>query len=230
VTTLAMFPDLKAPDPPAGIDLRCCDVAEVLAEVTGAALVMADPPWQYSESPGVANPETSEIYNGLPDSQISAHLDSSWHCVENGRLLCWYTWPKEEQWRAAGLAGRWGTKVTGGAWVKTNLTPGVGYHWRGRSEPVAVFTKGTTGRARAVLRNEHRSEATSHSEKPVDWLRAMVRAWTDPGDLVLDLYAGLAPVARACKAEGRRYIGAEIDPDRHERALGLLALYRPETL
>jgi hypothetical protein len=31
---------------------------------------------------------------------------------------------------------------------------------------------------------------------------------------------------RACKAEGRRYIGAEIDPARHAVALGKLHNYR----
>jgi hypothetical protein len=30
-------------------------------------------------------------------------------------------------------------------------------------------------------------------------------------------------MARACALEGRRYVGAEIDPERHAKALGLLA-------
>ena len=36
----------------------------------------------------------------------------------------------------------------------------------------------------------------------------------------------LAPLARACYAEGRRYVGAEIDPERHDKALARLAAYR----
>ena len=55
-------------------------------------------------------------------------------------------------------------------------------------------------------------------------MREWLRAWTDPGDLVVDVFAGLAPLARACLAEGRRYVGAEIDPVRHASALGRLAL------
>ena len=50
-------------------------------------------------------------------------------------------------------------------------------------------------------------------------MRGWLRRWTDPGDLVLDLYAGLGSVAVACALEGRRYIGAEIDPERHRRAV-----------
>jgi hypothetical protein len=39
---------------------------------------------------------------------------------------------------------------------------------------------------------------------------------------VLDLYAGMAPLARACLGTGRRYLGAEIDLERHKQALGRL--------
>jgi len=33
----------------------------------------------------------------------------------------------------------------------------------------------------------------------------------------------MAPLADACRARGRQYVGAEIDPERHERAMGLVA-------
>jgi len=219
---MILFPDLKPviPVAPVGIDLRCCDVAEVLREVRGARLVHADPPWRYGEDPGVANPEMNGIYSGLDEETIVAHLSASWACAApSARLAVWYTWPKAAEWRAAGQAGpQWGAETTGGAWVKIGQV-GVGYHWRGQSEPVAVFTRGATGRPNGLLLNAHVSTPGAHSEKPLEWLRAWVRAWTDPGDLVLDLYAGLAPMARACALEGRRYIGAEIDPERHRRAL-----------
>lgn len=105
-------------------------------------------------------------------------------------------------------------------------TFGVGYHWRGQSEPVAVFTKGACGRPAENLINAHVSRPTNHSEKPVDWMRQWVLAWTSPGDLVLDLYAGMAPLARACLGTCRRYVGAEIDPVRHAEALGRLHRFR----
>lgn len=223
--TLALFPNHQTPGPPPGIDLRCCDIAETLREARGARLIHADPPWSYSQDPGVANPQMNGIYNGLSDALIVAHLDAAYACADpsGSRLACWYTWPKDAEWNAAGGAGpRWGARKSGGAWLKTNQV-GVGYHWRGQTEPVALFTTGTTGRPSECLLNGYSSVPGAHSEKPVEWLRAWVRAWTEPGDLVLDLYAGLAPMARACLLEGRRYIGAEIDPERHRRALGLLA-------
>lgn len=217
---------LGAPKPPPvpGIDLRCCGVEELLSEARGARLIVADPPWRYSEAPGVANPETHGIYAGLSDAEIAAHLDLSYMSAgPNARLAVWYTFPKSAEWRAAGMAGaRWGSEVTGGAWLKTGQV-GVGYHWRGQVEPVAVFTRGVTGRPGSLVLNGWASAPTDHSEKPMGWIRTWVRAWTSPGDLVLDLYAGMAPLARACLLEGRRYMGAEIDPGRHRQALDRLA-------
>lgn len=237
MTQLALLANPEPPSVP-GIDLRCCDVAEVLAEVRDARLVHADPPWSYSKgmwsmlgakgdglTDGAIDGCCGEQYTSITDHDIAAHLDAAFDCAAPAsRLVCWYTWPKAAEWRAAGMAGpRWGTETSGGAWTKIGQV-GVGYHWRGQTEPVAVFTRGATGRANEAIINAHVSRPGPHSEKPLAWLRAMVRAWTEPGDLVLDLYAGLAPLARACAIEGRRYVGAEIDPERHRRALHLLAL------
>ena len=209
---MTLFPGLlpRSPAAPDGIDLRCCDVATLLREVRGARLVHADPPWRYAREAGVANPETNGIYAGLSETDIVAHLDAAYDSAgPDCRLLCWYTWPKEEEWRAAGQAGdRWGRRVSAGSWTKMRPTSdgadlrgehllGVGFHWRGQTEPVALFTKGATGKPTETLLNGHVAPPTGHSEKPLDWLRAMVRAWTSPGDLVVDLYAGLAPMARA---------------------------------
>lgn len=218
---------VATPPPPASIDLRCCDVVELLGAARDARLIVADPPWQYSvgaEGKGKAQPELNGIYNCIDDRMIAAHLDLAFDSAGKAcRLAVWYTFPKDAEWDAAGRAGkRWGPITTGGAWLKTGQV-GVGYHWRGQVEPVAVFTRGSTGRCRELLLNGYQSPPSDHSEKPIEWLRAWVRAWTDPGDLVLDLYAGHGVMARACLLEGRRYMGAEIDPKRHAEALARLA-------
>ena len=240
---MKLFKDLRPVAPPPSIDLRCCSVEELIAWCKAnsvvSRLIMADPPWLYEREAGVANPESQGIYTGLEMPAIVAHLDVAYDVADKAgsRLACWYTWPREEDWREAGQAGkRWGKRVTGGAWTKLQMEGevatlrgkhllGVGYHWRGQTEPIAVFTRGTTGRTNDVLLNGHVCPPGEHSEKPVEWLRAMVRAWTQPDDLVIDLYAGRAPLARACAAENRRYLGAEIDPDRHAQALTALARY-----
>lgn len=226
---VTLFPDPVAP-PVEGIDLRLGDVADLVRDVRGARLIVADPPWQYnpgSASKGKAQPEENDIYDCMNDTAISAVLDAAHACsAPAARLAVWYTWPKAAEWIAAGWAGpKWGPMVTGGAWIKEQQV-GVGHHWRGQTEPIAIFTRGSCGRASELLLNGYVSPPGEHSEKPVEWMRAWVRAWTKPGDLVLDLWSGMAPLARACLHEGRRYIGAEIDPERHARAMAKLHNYR----
>ena len=98
---------VPTPPPPKSIDLRCCDVLTMLADARGARLIVADPPWQYSEAPGVANPEVNGIYGGLADSVIAAHLDAAYDSADKAcRLAVWYTFPKDAEWAAAGRAGK----------------------------------------------------------------------------------------------------------------------------
>lgn len=216
-----LFPDLRPVAAPPSIDLRCCDVREMLASVRGARLVVADPPWTY-ENAGVRGNADDE-YALLTDTDIASILDLAYDsAADDARLACWSTWPKLREWQAAGEAGpRW-RYVSGGAWTKTHQV-GVGYHWRGQTEPVFIYAKGAAGRCRELLLNSHVSPPSDHSEKPAAWMRQWIEAWTDPGDLVVDVFAGLAPLARACALTGRRYVGAEIDPDRHAMALTRLA-------
>jgi hypothetical protein len=195
-------------------------------------LIHADPPWVYANAGarGVAADE----YDLLDLPAIVRHVDASFDVAEDGsRLILWCTWPQIGGWiRATIEAGdqwRWGDNTTGGSWHKEGA-PGVGFHWLGNSEPVLIYTKGSppTDRGATILNAcdcaiSHGSPREAHSEKPTPWLRGMLQRWTSPGDLVVDLYAGLAPMARACALEGRRYVGAEIDPERHAKALGLLA-------
>ena len=226
--TLSLFGDPKPPTVP-GIDLRCCGVAELLAsgDCAGAGLIVADPPWVYSQAPGVASPDLQ--YSTMTEAQIADVLaDARGAVAGDARLAVWCTWPKlGEFWQAVEGCAAWKWRYkTGGSWHKTP-SAGVGYHWLGNSELVLLYTSGSPPAVRwGPLSNAHTSPRMRHSEKPVGWMAGWLERWTDPGDLVVDLFAGLAPMARACHATGRRYIGAEIDPDRHHQAMCRLALAR----
>ena len=211
-----------------GIDLRCCDVREILTklEEQTISLIVADPPWDlYKQEAGGAEPELH--YPCLTERDIGDHLELAMFGLrDDGRLALWTCWPllvevldgrELPPWlRVPGLIWR-----TGGAWTKTG-TLGVGYHWRGHSEPVLIGTPycASSGRPKANLRSGYASEPEEHSRKPAAWMADWIRAWVPPGGLVLDLYAGLGSVAEAVvlAGESRRYLGAEIDPGRHAAA------------
>lgn len=59
--------------------------------------------------------------------------------------------------------------------------------------------------------------------KPLDLMRAIVRDYSRPGDLVCDPFAGYGTTARACASLGRRFVGAECDADAYAEAQRRLA-------
>lgn len=63
--------------------------------------------------------------------------------------------------------------------------------------------------------------------KPVELMRALVRDYSRPGDLICDPCAGGGTTLLAARAEGRRAIGAEMDPATH--ALASKRLAKPYT-
>lgn len=113
-----------------------------------------------------------------------------------------------------------------GVWVKPNGQPqmsgdrpGMGYEsivfvWCGRGGSrwhgggrAGVFTHAiyTVASRRASRRAGH------PTEKPLSLMTELVSLFTDPGDLVLDPYAGSGTTGVACLRLGRRFAGAEQD-------------------
>ena len=213
----SLLPD---PRPPTrdGIDLRCCSCEDLRPE-TVPDVVVADPPWSYHHDAPAGVP--ADHYACLSTEEIARHARDA-----PGRLLVlWCTWPLLPEWTRQDVGSwRW---VSGGAWIKPE-DYGPGYWWSGCSEPVLICVRDGAHNDRRELRNAHVEHRGEHSAKPVEWQAQMLRRWCPPGGLVLDLYAGLGSVARAVlrAGEGRRYLGAEIDPERHARAMSAIAMER----
>lgn len=55
--------------------------------------------------------------------------------------------------------------------------------------------------------------------KPVYLMRALIRDYSEPGDLILDPYAGTGTTILAALIEGRRAIGAEMNPETFDLAV-----------
>lgn len=93
------------------------------------------------------------------------------------------------------------------------------------------------GRVPGCIWRFRRLQGTSKDR--VDWhpcqlcpelLERIVRGWTNPGDLVGDLFAGSGSMGKVCRALGRRFVGVERSPTYIARmAAELLASHGPET-
>lgn len=66
--------------------------------------------------------------------------------------------------------------------------------------------------------------------KPLDLMRALVRDYSRPGDLICDPCAGYATTGIAALSMGRRFIGAECDPAAHAEGLARLSRVQPVEL
>lgn len=231
--SVATLPELD------GIDLRNCDV-EVLVgnrgpsnsysgtrgELYGAGvcLVHSDAPWIYNQG---GNGAASAHYEGRTVKQIANDLNNAYDCAaDDAILLCWVTGPilwefTQELVLRAHEWWQWGRYRSIAAWHKSSGL-GTGHYWRGDAEFLLLFIKGAPV-IHATISNAMACPRTAHSEKPEKFARAHLRAFTAPGAVVLDLYAGRGSMARACRQEQRRYVGAELDALRHSEALASFA-------
>jgi DNA modification methylase len=110
-----------------------------------------------------------------------------------------------------------------GAWHKTNPVPQVRkVKWASALELFVVITKPGQRHTFNWQHGYHHNvivapictggERTPHpTQKPLAVILPMVRYWSNPGDLVLDPFAGAGTSAVAARMLGRRYVAIEVD-------------------
>jgi site-specific DNA-methyltransferase (adenine-specific) len=133
-------------------------------------------------------------------------------------------------WRAALEAG--GARyVRIGIWLKpdgqpqlTGDRPGLGY------ENFVIAHSSGTGRMRwngggrhAVWTAVRSQEGLHPTAKPLPLMEALIRDFTDRGDVILDSHAGSGTTGVAAIRLGRRFLGYEIDPGYHALAVRRLS-------
>lgn len=105
-------------------------------------------------------------------------------------------------------------------WDKTARGPGLGWRYR-RDHEFIMLAHVTGGRlawvegsaaSSNIVRVAPVRERLHPNEKPVVLVEHFLRLHTQPGDLVLDPFAGSGTVGVACAQMGREFLGFEIDP------------------
>ena len=218
-----------------GWELRCGRWQEALAHVTECDALITDPP--YSERTVSGHRHGSAGSKGGPRQTIGYRGFSEDQTREITRFACrvsrryivqWgdhvqFPWAEDE----AALAGLftfapvpW-VKSDGGTPRFTADGPASAIEWalvaRTKHWPPHRFRPGyyLTGSRRG-------SDGGISGGKPIDLMRAIVRDYSEPGDLVVDPCAGGGTTLLAAVMEGRRAIGAEMDPATFDKAVARL--------
>lgn len=130
--------------------------------------------------------------------------------------------------------------VRKGTWVKDDAMPQMSGDrpCTGTEEIVIAHVPRESGRLRwngggrsAVYRGnaQERAVVREHpTQKPIWLMEALVRDFTDPGETILDPFAGSGTTGVACKRLGRNFIGWERDPHYHAIAVKRIAAAREQ--
>jgi site-specific DNA-methyltransferase (adenine-specific) len=185
-----------------------------------AALVIADPPYgigYHSNHYKGKNPH-APVANDW-NFQPSVFFQECYRVLrDGGALYLFCRWDVQPLWLP--ILNGCGLKVKNViAWVKDNWSAGdLDGNFGNQYETIIFATKGRHQRRGRRWSNVWEFPRVPHTkmvhptQKPVPLLERAVLASSDPGDLVLDPYAGSGSTGRACQNTGRHGWLCDVDP------------------
>jgi DNA modification methylase len=210
------------------VDLRLGDWREVLADVERCDAVITDPPYSARVHSGQrtgAEASKSKInYAAITEDDCAEFVGRwskrtlHWSVVFSDHVGSWW-------WERAFNAAGWYVFAPV-AWIRKNATPRVAgdgptsaIDYITVSRPRKRLAPGRSGSRPGFYEAIILSTTVEHTGgKTLDGMRAIVRDYTRPGDLVVDPFCGSGTTALACAIEGRRCITSELDPNTFEIA------------
>lgn len=186
----------------------CVQVLKSLPDST-VDLVLTDPPYlvNYRDRSG-----RSVRNDGGSPEFLGAFSDLYRVLKPNSVCVCFYGWSRVDEffsaWRQAGFR-----PVGHIVWQKDYASRAGLVEYR--HEQAYLLAKGNPARPAKPLADvqpwEYSGNRAHPTEKAVGILTPLVRAFSKPGDIVLDPFAGSGSTAVATSLSGRRYIGIELE-------------------
>jgi DNA modification methylase len=179
-------------------------------------LVLTDPPYLIN-------------YQSRDGRTIAGDTNDAWLCPAfseayrvlkaGGFCISFYGWSKAERylaaWREAGFR-----PVGHLVWIKSYVSGSAFLQYR--HEQAYLLAKGRVERPLSPISDVQYWKYTGNrlhpTQKPVQGLMRIIRAFSSPDDVVLDPFCGSGSVPLAAKLSGRRYIGIELRQDYSEVA------------
>lgn len=177
--------------------------------------ILTDPPYlqQFCDRDG------RRLRNDDNDTWVDPAFHEAFRLLRPGRfLVCWYGWPKADRfftaWRKAGFRPV-------GHFVAPKPYASARRIVEYRHEQAYLLAKGEPvrpwRRISDVLPWRYTKNVWHPTQKPLCALAPLIAAFSQPGEVVLDPFAGSASTLVAAYLSGRRYCGVELD----ERYYGL---------
>lgn len=223
--------------------LHLGDCLEGLAALPDKSVdhILADPP--YSERVhrnACTNPNggASTVPLGIDFTHLTDELRSAcgreFSRVARRWVLVFSDAEGQDAWRSS-LVSNGLEYVRAGIWVRlgtmpqiTGDRPGAGYEAITVAHPSGRKSWNGGGRPAVWSHPLERDNRTHPTQKPISLMDALVRDFTDPGDLILDPFAGSGTTGVAAIRNGRRFIGWEKDPKYHAIAMKRLSAAREQ--
>ena len=174
--------------------------------------ILTDPPYlvNYHDRQGRTLP------NDTHAEWLKPAMAEAFRVLKNNRLmLCFYGWPRAEKfleaWREAGF------RPVGHLIFRKSYTTKATDFLKYQHEQAYLLAKGRPPMMGSPLPDVQRLLFTGNklhpTQKAVMSLVPVIRAYSLPGDVVLDAFCGSASTCAAALLTGRRYIGMEMDAE-----------------
>lgn len=200
------------------------DAREVLADLDdeSVASVLTDPPYTERTHRNATSNKVGAQAHALRTAFASIADDDLRALVtEMARVSCGWVVATLDYRHAVefDVSPPQGVKVQRlGVWVKTNPTPQITGDRPAQGWEAIAYMHRADRRSKWNGGGKHGNFVTripspeGHpTAKPLGMVAEWVRLFTDPGDTVLDPFAGSGTTLRAAKDEGRRAVGVELD-------------------
>lgn len=203
------------------------DAVAFLASLPDASvdLVVTDPAYESLEKHRakgtttrlkVSDSSSNEWFPIFPNARFEELFRELFRVLKKDRH-CYVYCDQETMFVAKPIAERAGFKFWKGlVWDKVSM--GMGYHYRARFEHVLFFEKGKRNLADLGIPDiitAKRVRDGYPTEKPVEVSKILIEQSSEPGDLVIDPFAGSSSVGEATLSCGRRFLGSDVS----ERAI-----------
>lgn len=194
------------------------DCVEVMKGIPSGSVdfILTDPPYlvRYRDRTG------RTVKNDNNDDWLDPAFSEMHRVLKNGQFcVSFYGWNKAdrfmEAWRKAGFH-------IAGHFVFTKRYASSEHFTRYQHEQAYLLAKGHPAvpahPPADVIPWTYTGNRLHPTQKPIGCLKPLIEAFTKPGDIVLDPFAGSGSTLLAAREAGRRFVGIELDEAHHRTA------------